>query len=71
MRVFVLLATWDHRHQTLCFLFAGLVPECAREVAANGDEAGKQDGGQVLAGRLAGDGHVPRVHGVDPVAAAA
>lgn len=52
-------------------LSAGVVPERAREVAADGDEAGEQDVGQVLAGRLAGDGHVPRPDGLHPVAAAA
>lgn len=54
-----------------CFLFAGVVPERASEVAANGDQAGKQDGGQVFARRLAGDGLVPRAHGLDSVVAAA
>lgn len=46
-----------------------MVPERASEVAANGDEARKQNGGQVLAGRVPGDGHVPRAHGLHPVAA--
>ncbi|XP_048005401.1 protein apterous-like isoform X2 [Leguminivora glycinivorella] len=47
----------------------GMVPERAREMAADGDQAGEQDGGQVLARRLARDGHVPRPHGLHPVAA--
>lgn len=54
-----------------CFLLAGVVPERASEVAANGDQAGKQDGGEVFARRLAGDGLVPRAHGLDTVVAAA
>lgn len=71
MRVFVLLATRNNRHQRFCFLFAGLVSERARKVAANGDEAGKQDGGEMFARRVFGDGHVPRLDGIHPVAAAA
>lgn len=54
-----------------CFLLAGVVPKRASEVAANGDQAGKQDGGEVFTRRLAGDGLVPRAHGLDSVAAAA
>lgn len=54
-----------------CFLLAGVVPECASEVAANGHQAGKQDGGEMFARRLSGDGFVPRAHGLDSVAAAA
>lgn len=46
-----------------------MVPERASEVAANGDKAGEQDGGQVLPGRFTRDGHVPRADGFDPVAA--
>lgn len=53
-----------------CFLLAGVVPERPSEVAANGDQAGKQDGGEVFARRLVGDGLVPRAHGLDSVAAA-
>lgn len=53
------------------FLLAGMVPERASEVAANGDQAGEQNDGQMFPGRVAGDGHVPRADGVDTVAAAA
>ncbi|XP_068618151.1 protein apterous-like isoform X2 [Battus philenor] len=45
----------------------GVVSKCSREMAANGNEARKQNGGEVLAGRVSRDGHVPRAH----VAAAA
>ncbi|XP_063633097.1 protein apterous-like isoform X2 [Cydia splendana] len=48
----------------------GLVPKRAGEMAADGHQAGEQDGRQVLAGRLARDGHVPRAHGLHPVPAA-
>lgn len=51
------------------FLFSGVVPERASEVAAYGDKTGKQDGGQVFTGRLPGDGHVPRSYGIHPVIA--
>ncbi|XP_014366656.2 protein apterous isoform X1 [Papilio machaon] len=40
----------------------GVVSERSSEMAANGNEAGKQNGGEVLSGRDAGDGHVPRTH---------
>lgn len=46
-----------------------MVPERTGEVAANGDKTGKQDGGEMFARRLTGDGHVSRAHGVHPVAA--
>lgn len=45
-----------------------MVPERPSEVAAYGDQAGEQDGGQVFAGRVSRDGHVPRADGLDPVA---
>lgn len=48
-----------------------MVPERAGEVAANGDQTRKQDGGEVFARCLFGDGHVPWAHGVHPVAAPA
>lgn len=53
-----------------CFLLAGVVPERSSEVAANGDQAGKQDGGEVFARRLAGDGLVPWADGLHSVVAA-
>lgn len=46
-----------------------MVPECASEVAANGDETREQDGGEMLARCVPRDGHVPRAHGLHPVAA--
>ncbi|XP_072930867.1 protein apterous-like isoform X2 [Epargyreus clarus] len=49
----------------------GVVSKCPSEVAKDGDEARKQDGREMLAGRFSGDGHVPRADGLDPVAAAA
>lgn len=55
---------------TVSSLSPGVVPECTGEVAANGDEAGKQDGRQVLARCVSRDGHVSRAHGVDSVSAA-
>ncbi|XP_075990623.1 apterous isoform X2 [Anticarsia gemmatalis] len=48
----------------------GVVPKRPGEVAANGDQTRKQDGGEVLPRRVARDGHVPRTHGIHPVAAA-
>lgn len=74
-QVFVLLATFQcslfsRPIPTMCFfLFSGVVPERASEVAAYGDKTGKQDGGQVFTGRLPGDGHVPRSYGIHPVIA--
>lgn len=67
-RLFILLATFQcgalalfsRPTPTVCFLFAGVVSERSREMAANGDEAGKQNGGEVLAGCFARDGDVPR-----------
>ncbi|XP_026331878.1 protein apterous-like isoform X2 [Hyposmocoma kahamanoa] len=59
------------KDQDLMTANLGVVPERASEVAANGDQAGKQDGGEVFARRLAGDGLVPRAHGLDTVVAAA
>nr|XP_037868921.1 apterous A isoform X4 [Bombyx mori] len=49
----------------------GMVPERTGEMAAHGHETGEQDVGQVLTGRLARDGHVPRAHGLHPVVAPA
>lgn len=71
MRVFVLLAALFILSDECCFLSAGVVPERAGEVAAHGDEAGEQNGGEVFSGRVAGAGHVPWADGLDPVAAAA
>lgn len=56
------LALFSRPTPTVCFLFAGVVSERSCEMAANGDEAGKQDGGEVLSGRDARDGNVPRAH---------
>lgn len=40
-----------------------MVPERAGEVAANDDEAGEQNRGQVFTGRVHGDGSVPWLDG--------
>lgn len=46
-----------------------MVPERASEMAAHGDEAGKQNGGENVTRWVPRDGHVPRADGVHPVAA--
>lgn len=48
-----------------------MVPERAGKVATNGDQAGEQDGGQMFARCISGDGYVPRAYGVDTVTAGA
>ncbi|XP_038216996.1 protein apterous-like isoform X3 [Zerene cesonia] len=59
------------KDQDLMTANLGMVPERSRQVAAHGDQAGEQDGGQVLAGRVPRDGHVPWADGLHTVATAA
>ncbi|XP_048488582.1 protein apterous isoform X5 [Plutella xylostella] len=59
------------KDQDLMTANLGLVSKCASEMAADADEAGEQDAGEVFPRRVAGDGHVPRAHGLHPVAAGA
>lgn len=47
-----------------------MVPERAGEMAAEPYEAGQQTAREVFTRRYPRDGHVPRAHGVHPVAAA-
>ncbi|XP_059055136.1 protein apterous-like isoform X2 [Achroia grisella] len=55
------------KDQDLMTANLGMVSECACEVAANGDQARKQNGGQMLTRWLFRDGHVSRAYGVHTV----
>lgn len=48
-----------------------MVPERTSEMETYGYEGRKQNGGEVLSGWVAGDGHVPRADGLNPVVASA
>ncbi|XP_050360808.1 protein apterous-like isoform X2 [Nymphalis io] len=59
------------KDQELMTANLGMVPECTSEMETHGHETGKQNGGEVLSGRLVGDGHVPRADGLHTVATSA